>query len=68
MKLSEIIDFEFQKRNIERINQTAKEETAYANSAQSWLEMKMAEAAAQKARQNFIQAAVASAASRGYHP
>jgi len=68
MKLSEIIDFEVQKRNVERINQSAKQETAYAKSAETWLDMKMAEANAQKARQRFIQAAVASASSRSSPP
>jgi hypothetical protein len=66
MKLSEIIDFEVQKRNIERINQSAKQETAYAKSAQAWFEMQMAEANEQKARQRFILAA--QALSRSSHP
>jgi hypothetical protein len=59
MKLCEIIDFEAQKRNIERINQSAKQETPYAKSAQAWFEMQKAEANEQKARQRFIQAALA---------
>ena len=66
MKLCELIDFEAQKRNIERINQTAKQEAAYAKSAQTWFEMKMAEAEEQKARQRFIQAA--QALSHSSHP
>jgi hypothetical protein len=59
MKLSEIIDLEVQERNIERINQSAKQETAYVKSAQAWFEMQKAEANEQKARQRFIQAALA---------
>jgi hypothetical protein len=66
MRLAEIIDFEAQKRNIERMNQRAKQQTAYANSAQAWFEMQRARANEQKARQRFIQAA--QAFSRSSHP
>jgi hypothetical protein len=66
MRLAEIIDFETQKRNIERMNQIAKEQAAYAKSAQTWFEMKTAEANEQKARQRFIQAALAFSSSS--HP
>jgi outer membrane protein TolC len=66
MRLAEIIDFEAQKRNIERMNQRAKQQTVYANSAQAWFEMQRARANEQKARQRFIQAA--QAFSRSSHP
>ena len=68
MRLNEIAE-DVQRHLIKRNNaETAKQKAAYARSAQSWLEMKMAEANAQKARQRFIQAAVASSLSRGYQP
>jgi hypothetical protein len=66
MKLSEIIDFEVQKRNIERIKQSSKQQAAYAKSAQAWFELQKAEANEQKARQRYIQAA--QAFSHSAHP
>jgi predicted metal-dependent hydrolase len=68
MKLAEIAN-DLEQRRIEILKnnaQRAKQETAYAKSAQTWIEMKMAEAEEQKARQRFIQAAVAF--SRSSHP
>jgi hypothetical protein len=61
MKLAEIAEdveqrrIELQKNNAQR----AKQQTAYAKSAQAWFELQKAEANEQKARQRFIQAAQA---------
>jgi len=48
------------KNNVE----TAKQKAAYAKSAQAWYQLQKAQAEEVKARQRFIQAAVASASSR----
>ena len=45
--------------------ETAKQKAAYAKSAQAWYQLQKAQAEEVKARQKFIQAAVASASSRG---
>ena len=46
-------------------SETAKQKAAYAKSAQAWYQLQKAQAEEVKARQKFIQAAVASASSRG---
>ena len=61
MKLAEIAE-DVEQRRIDLLKnnaQRAKQEAAYAKSAQAWFEMQKAEANEQKARQRFIQAAVA---------
>jgi hypothetical protein len=65
MKLTEIVDFEAQKRNIERMKQNAKRQMDQANSAYAWMKMMKARAKEQKTRQKFVQAA--QAASRSQH-
>lgn len=65
MKLNEIVDFEAQKRNIERMKLNAKRQMDYANSAAAWLKMRKAKAKEQETRQKFIQAA--QSASKSQH-
>jgi UDP:flavonoid glycosyltransferase YjiC (YdhE family) len=65
MKLTEIVDFEAQKRNIERMKQNAKRQMDQAKSASAWFKMQKAKDKEQKTRQKFIQAA--QAASRSQH-
>jgi hypothetical protein len=68
MKLAEIAE-DVEQRRIELLKNNAriaKQEAAYAKSAQAWFEMQMAEAKEQIARQRFIQAA--QAFSRSSHP
>lgn len=64
MRLNEIA-VEIQKRLTKRNNaETAQQKAAYAKSAQAWYQLQKAQAEEVKARQRFIQAAVASASSR----
>jgi len=64
VKLTEIAE-DLQKRLTKRNNaETAKQKAAYAKSAQAWYQLQRAQAEEVKARQRFIQAAVASASSR----
>jgi formiminotetrahydrofolate cyclodeaminase len=68
MRLNEIAE-DLEQRRIELLKSNAeitKQETAYAKSAQAWFKMQRAKAEEQKARQRFIQAAVAF--SRSSHP
>ena len=65
MKLNEIVDFEAQKRNVERMKQNAARMMNQANSASAWLKMQKAKDKEQKARQKFIQSA--QAASKSQH-
>jgi sensor histidine kinase YesM len=44
--------------------ETAKQKAAYAKSSQAWYQLQKAQSEEMKARQRFIQAAVASASSR----
>jgi hypothetical protein len=65
MKLAEIAE-DVEQRLTKRNNaETAKQKAAYAKSAQAWYQLQKAQAEEVKARQRFIQAAVASASSRG---
>jgi hypothetical protein len=68
MRLNEIAEDVEQRRNelLKSNAQRAKRQAAYAKSAQAWFELQKAEAEEQKARQRFIQAAVAF--SRSSHP
>jgi hypothetical protein len=68
MRLNEIAgDLEQRRIALLKSNtQRAKQETAYAKSAQAWFEMQRARAKEQKAWQRFIQAA--QAFSRSSHP
>lgn len=66
MKLAVIAE-DLEQRRIDLLNrnaETAKQKAAYAKSAQAWYQLQRAQAEEQKARQRFIQAAVASASSR----
>jgi hypothetical protein len=68
MKLSEVAN-DLEQRRIALLKsnaQRAKQQDAYAKSAQTWFELQKAEANEQKARQKFIQAA--QAFSRSSHP
>jgi hypothetical protein len=68
MKLSEVAN-DLEQRRIEMLKnnaQRAKQKAAYAKSAQAWYQLQNAQAEELKARQRFIQAAVAS--SNSYHP
>jgi hypothetical protein len=65
MRLNEIAE-DVQRRLTKRNNaETAKQNAAYAKSAQAWYQLQKAQAEEVKVRQRFIQAAVASASSRG---
>jgi hypothetical protein len=65
MRLNEIAEG-LQQRLPKRNNaETAKQKAAYTRSAQAWYQLQKAQAEEVKARQRFIQAAVASASSRG---
>jgi 1,6-anhydro-N-acetylmuramate kinase len=68
MRLNEIAEDVEQRRNelLKNNAEIAKEQAAYAKSAQTWFEMKTAEANEQKARQRFIQAVLAFSSSS--HP
>jgi hypothetical protein len=61
MKLAEIAEDVEQRRNelLKSNAETAKQKAAYASSAQAWYLLQKAQAEEQKARQRFIQAAVA---------
>jgi hypothetical protein len=64
MRLNEIAE-DLQQRLTKGNNaETAKQKAAYAKSAQAWHQLQKAQAEELKARQRFIQAAVASASSR----
>jgi hypothetical protein len=64
MRLNEIAD-DLEQRLTKKSNaETAKQKAAYAKSAQAWYQLQKAQAEEVKARQRFIQAAVASASSR----
>lgn len=67
MKLEEIAtDLKQRQTKIQKNNaETARQKAAYTKSAQAWYQLQKAQAEEVKARQNFIQAAVASASSRG---
>jgi hypothetical protein len=65
MKLAEIAEDIEQRRTKGGSAETAKQNAAYAKSAQAWFKLQRAQADEQKARQRFIQAAVAS--SNSYH-
>jgi hypothetical protein len=67
MKLCEIAKDVEQRRNelLKSNAQRAKQKASYAKSAQAWYQLQKAEANEQKARQRFIQAAVAYSSSRG---
>jgi predicted lipoprotein len=68
MKLSEVAN-DLEQRRIELLKsntEIAKQQAAYSKSAQAWFELQKAEANEQKARQRFIQAALAFSSSS--HP
>lgn len=65
MRLNKIAE-DIEQRLTKRKNaETAKQKAAYAKSVQAWYQLQKAQAEEVKARQKFIQAAVASASSRG---
>jgi hypothetical protein len=64
MKLSKIAKGMEQRLTKKNNAETAKQKAAYAKSAQAWYQLQKAQAEELKARQRFIQAAVASASSR----
>jgi hypothetical protein len=64
MKLN-VIANDLEQRLTKRNNiETAKQKAAYAKSSHAWYQLQKAQAEEVKARQRFIQAAVASASSR----
>jgi hypothetical protein len=65
MRLNEIAE-DLEQHRIKRNHaETAKQKAAYAKSAQTWYQLQKAQAEELKARQRFIQAAVAYSSSRG---
>jgi hypothetical protein len=64
MRLNEIAEDLDQRLTKKNNAETAKQKAAYAKSAQAWYQLQRAQAEEVKARQRFIQAAVASASSR----
>ncbi len=65
MRLNEIAEDLRQRLTKKNNAETAKQKAAYAKSAQAWYQLQKAQAEEVKARQKFIQAAVA--ASNSYH-
>jgi hypothetical protein len=67
MKLAEIAEDVEQRRNelLKSNAQRAKQKAAYAKSSQAWYQLQKAQSEEMKARQRFIQAAVAYSSSRG---
>ena len=55
MKLTELIDFEEEKRKIDQMNQVAKQQAARVKSAQALLKLQKAKEKEKKARQRFVQ-------------
>jgi hypothetical protein len=65
MKLSKVAS-DLEQRLTKRNNaETAKQKAAYVRSAQAWYQLQKAQSEEMKARQRFIQAAVAYSSSRG---
>ena len=55
MKLTELIDFEAEKRKIDQMKQVAKQQAARVKSAQALLKLQKAKDKEQKARKRFVQ-------------
>jgi len=55
MKLSELVDFEAEKRKIDQMKQVAKQQAARVKSAQALLKLQKAKDKERKARQRFVQ-------------
>ena len=55
MKLTELIDFEAEKRKIDQMKQVAKQQAARVKSAQALLKLQKAKEKEKKARQRFVQ-------------
>ena len=55
MKLTELVDFESEKRRIDQMKQVAKQQAARVKSAQALLKLQKAKDKEQKARKRFVQ-------------
>jgi hypothetical protein len=55
MKLTELVDFEAEKRKIDQMKQVAKQQAARVKSAQALLKLQKAKEKEKKARQRFVQ-------------
>jgi hypothetical protein len=62
MKLTELIDFEAEKRKIDQMKQVAKQQAARVKSAQALLKLQKAKEKEMKARRRFVQSKQAASA------
>ena len=62
MKLTELVDFESEKRRIDQMKQVAKQQAARVKSAQALLKLQKAKEKEKKARQRFVQSKQAASA------